>query len=463
MRALDKRLLALERRWSEDDVIQLSTEQLEEIARYEDSLIDFVEAAWPSIDNSEFCTNWAVEALCEHLQAVTEGEISRLLVNYPPRCSKTLISSVCWPAWTWARRGRDYRSGSGVKFLCSSYGHQLSIQNSNLCRRLILSPWFQERWGDKFELRQDQNTKSQFDNDRGGSRLATSVGGSLLGLGGDIIVVDDPHNTETVESEAERETVTSWWSELSSTRLNDPKQAAIVVIMQRLHEEDVSGKILSGAEDWTHLCIPMEYDPQRHCVTSIGWHDPRGLDEDGEPLVTSEDPDARRILYQERDGLLMWPERFGPAEVARIKAGLGPYMASGRLQQSPQPKAGGIFKREWWKDWNDGNNKFPVLSYIVGSVDGAFTENEENDPSAMTVWSVFQHPDFPAPRVILVNAWRKHLQMHSDPQPRLRHEMPEPGETREVIARKDAMWFQRVGDQLGLVERIAHTCKRWGV
>ena len=434
MRALDKRLMALERRWSEDEVVQLSAEQLAEINSYEDSLIEFVEAAWPAIDNSEFCTNWAVEALCEHLQAVTEGEISRLLVNFPPRCSKTLISSVCWPAWTWARREQTYRSGSGVKFLCGSYGHTLSIQNSNLCRRLILSPWYQERWGKRVKLRSDQNTKTQFDNEDGGSRLATSVGGSLLGLGGGVIIVDDPHNTETVESEAERDNVLGWWRELSSTRLNDPKQAAIVVIMQRLHEEDVSGSILNGEDwaDWTHLCIPMEYEYARHCgpragLPSIGWHDPRGLDDDGEPLLLwnpgavqwqPRDVEAQRLLYQEREGALMWPERFGPAEIQRIKANLGPYMASGRLQQSPQPKAGGIFKREWWRDWNDGNNKFPVLTYIIGSVDGAFTEDEENDPSAMTVWGVFQHPDFPAPRVILVNAWRKHLQMHSDPQPR---------------------------------------------
>src|SRR5207248_5635863 len=105
--------------------------------------------------------------------------------------------------------------------------------------------------------------------------------GSLLGLGGDIVVVDDPHNTEGVESEAERENVLTWWKELSSTRLNDPKQSAIVVIMQRLHEFDVSGEILaSSGEDWTHFCVPMEYEWRRHCVTVLGWQDPRGIDEE---------------------------------------------------------------------------------------------------------------------------------------------------------------------------------------
>jgi predicted phage terminase large subunit-like protein len=467
MRVLEKRLQTLERRWSEEEFAQLSLDEIEELGALEDNLIDFVRTAWPAIDNSAFCNNWAIEGLCEHLQAVTEGRISRLLVNFPPRCSKTLITSVCWPAWTWARRERAYRSGPGVKFLCGSYGHTLSILNSNLTRRLILSPWYQERWGRRFQLRLDQNTKAQFDNSAGGSRLATSVGGSLLGLGGDIIVVDDPHNTESVESEAERENVLDWWRELSTTRLNDPKQAAIVVIMQRLHEEDVSGTILSTNEDWVHYCVPMEYDSHRHCSTLLGWNDPRGIDDDGEPLVDPvshlpRDAEAAQILYQERDGILMWPERFGPAEVVRIKAGLGPYMASGRLQQSPQPRAGGIFRRDWWQQWTDGKY-FPACSLIIGSVDGAFTEKEENDPSAMTVWGVFKHPEFPAPRIILMNGWRKHLPMHNDPQPRLQGEIALPGDPPQIVRQKDLIFAQRVRESWGLVELIAQTCRKWGV
>ena len=115
--------------------------------------------------------------------------------------------------------------------------------------------------------------------------------------------------------------------------------------MQRLHEEDVSGAILSANEDWVHYCVPMEYDFRRHCSTVLGWDDPRGVDDDGEPLVEAvshlpRDAEAERILYQERDGVLMWPERFGPAEVVRIKAGLGPYMASGRCQRQVRDRIG---------------------------------------------------------------------------------------------------------------------------
>jgi hypothetical protein len=403
----------------------------EEAERLEGSLIDFVEAAWPTVDGSPYQSNWAVDALCDHLQAVTEGQISRLLVNFPPRCGKTLVTSVCWPAWTWARREQSYRSGGGVRFLCGSYGHVLSMTNSNLTRRLILSPWYQSLWGTRFALSSDQNSKSQFDNTAGGSRIATSVGGTLLGVGGDIIVVDDPHNVADVESEAERQTALNWWAELSTTRLNDPKQAAIVVIMQRLHLEDVSGKILENENDndWVHLCIPMRHDPDRHCVTV-----PVGVDQ-----IEWEDP-------RTEDGELMWPERFGQAQVDAIEAGLGPYASSGRLQQSPTPKGANIFRREWWGLWDPPGNKFPHLEYIVGSLDGAFTSRQENDPSAMTVWGVFVDKDGHR-RIILLDAWRRHLQFSAD---------------RNLIAERPneshGVWKQRTQHLWGLIEHVRESC-----
>jgi len=429
--------------------------------RLENSLIEFVEEAWPYIDAAEYQPNWAIDALCEHLQAVTEGRISRLLVNFPPRCGKTIITSVCWIAWTWARRVRTFRSGPQVRFLTGSYSHTLALGNANLTRRLILSPFYQRLWGSRFTFRDDQNTKVQVDNSAGGSRLATSVGGTLLGIGGDVLVVDDPHNVAQAESEAERETVSNWWSELSTTRLNDPKQSAIVVIMQRLHEADVSGTILSGGEDWCHLMIPMEYDWRRHCSTSLGWNDPRGLDDDGIPLVedgTARDAEAA-VELDDRNGELMWPERFGAKEVEAIKVGLGPYMASGRLQQSPQPKGGGIFKSEWWQVWE--GTHFPVIDLVIASLDSAFTEKQENDPSALTVWGTFKHPETGKTRIILIDAWRKHLQMHGSATPRLEHEILQLGDDAKIRRYKDTLWAKRVGKAWGLVEWTVHTMRKW--
>jgi hypothetical protein len=208
----------------------------EERDELEGSLLRFVEGAWSSLDPSDYQSCWAIDALCEHLQAVTEGQIRKLLVNFPPRCGKTLVTSVCFPAWTWARNEQSYLSGPQVRFLCGSYNDDLSLQNSTKHRRLLLTPWYQRRWGKRFRITQDQNTKTQFDTSQGGSRISTSARGSLLGIGGDIILIDDPHNTNSAESDAERAMARTWWREISTTRLNDPKQSAIVVIMQRLHE-----------------------------------------------------------------------------------------------------------------------------------------------------------------------------------------------------------------------------------
>lgn len=327
------------------------------------------------------------------------------------------MASVAYPAWTWCRRETTFRSGPKVRFLCGSYGDKLASDNSLKTRRLILSDWYQSLWGERFQLRRDLNTVGEFGNTLGGIRRTASVGGSLLGVGGDIIIVDDPHNTEQVESEAERETAIRWWKEISSTRLNDPKNTPLIVIMQRLHEEDVSGRILSSEHggNWCHLMIPMEYEWRRHCVTSIGWQDPRGVNEEGEPLLDTGEPvsnEAAHRLDNEREGELMWPERFGHEEIAKMKAELGPYMASGRLQQMPVPDRGGIFDRTWWERYDHPKGALPRFDYVLASLDGAFTEKEENDPCALTVWGVWSEEG--QRRVMLVRAWRKHLKFSGD-------------------------------------------------
>src|SRR5215472_14649203 len=396
--AVEARTLSERERLTLQVIARAKLPLAEKRAELEGDLGAFVEAAWPNIDSAEYKTSWAIDALCEHLQAVRDGQIRRLLVNYPPRASKTTVASIMFPAWVWSQRERSYLSGPQVRFLCGSYNHELSLTNSNLTRRLIYSPWYQKYWGKRFSFRADQNTKTKFDTSEGGARLATSVGGSLLGIGGDILVVDDPHNVASAESDAERATALAWWRELSTTRLNDPKQSAVVVIMQRLAEGDVSGEILSSewSSDWCHLMIPAEYEWRRHCISSIGWQDPRGLDESGKPLIAVASDgdryprdDAAAQELERREGELFWPERFGRAELARIKAELGPYMASGRLQQSPMPAKGGIFDRSWWQLYESPNGKFPSFDFIVASLDGAYTEKEENDPSALTVWGVF--------------------------------------------------------------------------
>ena len=316
-------------------------------------------------------------------------------------------------------------------------------------RRLLASPWYQKFWGHRFMLTDDQNSKGHFDTTKGGSRISTSVGGSLLGLGGDVICIDDPHAAETekkVETDADRLKVASWWREIHSTRLNDPKRSAIVVVMQRLHESDLSGIILDSDEDWCHLMIPMRHDETRHCVTvRLPQY------EDDEPW---EDP--RTV-----DGELMWPERFGEAEVRNLESALGPYMASGRLQQSPTPKGGGIIKREWWQpwdeeearryglEWNGALKEYPLFSLVVGSLDTSYGERQENDYNALTIWGIWIDRNGNR-RAMLMFAWNKRLPFHGKVVSAL------PGEAKvDFDARQKEAW--------GLVEWVADTCKRYKV
>jgi predicted phage terminase large subunit-like protein len=409
----------------------------------EDNLYTFLKHSWKHIDSSPFTEGWPIEAIAEHLQAVADGEIRRLIINIPPRMGKSSITSCAFPAWVWAQPWRTPTSGPGVQFLHASYAQQLSLRDSVKCRRLIESPWYRELWGERFKLTSDQNTKGRFDNDQNGSRLSTSVGSALTGEGGSIIVVDDPNAAQEAFSEATIAATIEWWDSALSTRLNDPKTGAFVVIQQRLSEEDLTGHIMSKDEgEWTHLCLPMRYEWQRHSYTSIGWNDPRGCDDNGNSLieVTQEgdrvaiSPEAQ-VELSDREGTLLWPDRFGETEVMILEKQLGPWAAAGQLQQRPEPKGGGIIKREWWKPWEATN--FPSMDLIIATLDTAYTSKTQNDPSAMSVWGVFsdessgsaQAPGHAgsrggdrvtyarsyvdeAPKVMLMYAWQGRFELH---------------------------------------------------
>jgi hypothetical protein len=292
---------------------------------------DFIRLAWPIVEPATlFVPGWHIDAMAEHLEAVTRGQIRNLLINVPPRHMKSLLVAVFWPAWEWIRHPER-------RWLYSSYSAQLSIRDSVKCRRLTESPWYQQRWGHLFALTSDQNTKGRFDNDRSGYRLSTSVGGSATGEGGDRIVCDDPNNVNEVESDTVRKSVNEWFDVVMSTRVNDPKSTAKVVVMQRCHEEDLSGHLLEQG-GWEHLCLPAEYEGASH-TTSIGWSDPR-----------------------KEQGELLWPERFGRIELEELKRSLGSYAAAEQLQQRPSPAEGGLLKRHWFRFWQPpGANLPPVM------------------------------------------------------------------------------------------------------
>jgi predicted phage terminase large subunit-like protein len=408
------------------DVAKLGTEAV----RCEESLAYFFRRAWRFIDPAPFVDGWVVDALTDHLEAVAYGDIRRLLINIPPRMLKSSLCSVAFSPWVWAQRHRSATSGPGVSFLHASYAYPLAIRDSVKRRRVVKSTWYQRLFGSRVTISDDQDQKIRFKNTAGGESLITSVDSGVTGEGGGIIIVDDPNNAREALSEAVIESTNEeWWDGSMQTRLNDPRNGAIIVIQQRLGERDLSGHILENdrRSEWTHLCLPMRYESGRSFTTVIGWTDPR-ID----------------------DGELLWPERFGEEDVDRLERAMGMWRAAGQLQQRPEPKGGGIIKRDWWQLWPPGGEPkdlngailqtatFPPCSFILASLDTAYTSKTFNDPSAMTIWGVFpgdivraderiaqQVQDIrtdmraerivyteTANRVILLNAWSDHLELH---------------------------------------------------
>lgn len=342
----------------------------------ESSLYEFVKQAWSTVEPGvPFIPSWHIELICEHLEAISDGTITRLLINVPPRHSKSLIVSVMWPMWEWLADPRQ-------KFLCASYSSTLSIRDNLKARRLIQSPWYQERWGHLFAFAGDQNAKQRFENNKTGYRIATSVGGTATGEGGSRLILDDPHGAQDAQSEAMREAALEWFDGVWSTRLNNPKTDAAVVVMQRLHEKDISGHILEDLKGWEHICIPAEWDgtPRR---TSLGEYDPRNT-----------------------KGELICPERFGRKEITTLKQLLGEYGSSGQLQQAPTPPGGGILKPEFFRKWPH-NKALPQFEYILQSYDTAFTEKTSGDPTGFECWGVFTFEGIH--QVMLLAAWDEHL------------------------------------------------------
>ena len=340
------------------------------------SLYEFVKQSWHVVEPGvPFVPSWHIEVICEHLEAVSAGEVQRLLINIPPRHSKSTIVSVMWPMWEWLTTPEQ-------KFLCASYSGTLSIRDNLKARRLIQSPWYQQRWGHLFAFAGDQNAKQRFENDKTGYRIATSVGGTATGEGGSRLILDDPHNAQDAQSDVMRESALEWFDVVWSTRLNDPKRDAMVTIMQRLHERDISGHILEDIGGWEHLCIPAEWDGKRR-TTSLGAYDPR-----------------------QHKGELICPERFGEKEITALKQLLGSYGASGQLQQDPVPLEGGILKGKNFQMW-PADKGLPQFEYILQSYDCAFTEKTSGDPTACTVWAMFTHEG--RRNAMLIDAWDDHL------------------------------------------------------
>ncbi len=330
----------------------------------EQSLAEYVRQAWHVVEPTvKYVHGWHIDAIADHLEACSDGTIRNLIINIPPRHAKSLTVSVFWPSWLWISR-------PGTQFLTASYAQDLATRDAVKTRRVILSQWYQERWGRKFTLTGDQNRKQRYENDKGGHRISVGVGGQAVGEGGDILVADDLLKPKDANSTAARVASNDFWDLTMSTRGNNPKTVVKVVIMQRLHQDDLTGHILrkEGGAHYEHLCLPAEYEPRVY-VSGIDFSDPRT-----EP------------------GALLWENRFGSVELETLKGEIGSAQAiAAQLQQRPAPAGGAIYQRAWW----DGKSRFDATDkhaqrLSVGrwlSIDTAMKDKETNDFSA---WGVYE-------------------------------------------------------------------------
>lgn len=286
------------------------------------SLGDFIRKAWPIVEpTNAFVPNWHIDCIAEHLEAVTLGQITRLVINIYPRVGKSLLASVLWPAWSWTQR--PY-----LKEIFLSYSGRLAEKFSRDRRTLIESSWYDSHWGNVVQMSDDQNRKMQFENTARGSMYATSIGGTLTGEGGDIIVIDDGIDPERAESRADRESAVRFVKNVVSTRLNDLKRGAIVEISQRTHKHDISGTFLAEG-GYVHLCLPAI--AEKKTIIDFPISKQQKVWEEGEELFP-----ARHT----REQLL---DQMNNRMTARA--------ANSQYRQKPSSEDASIFRRDKWQEY----------------------------------------------------------------------------------------------------------------
>lgn len=333
------------------------------------SLSAFVRAAWEAIEpGTPLDWGWHLDAICDHVQWVFEEwarkrrdpayamRVQNLLVNIPPRCLKSKIVSVCAPAWAWLHWPE-------MTFICLSANPRVSDDNARASRDLILSTWYRTWFAPTWSLKTDRDAVSDFgieepDGNGGwrtlGSRKSRGWNSKITGEGADCILPDDPHDAEEVHSEVSRTGVINRWENAIWNRVRDLRSSIRIGIMQRVHESDWSGHLISkmnadpNAPRWVHLRIPLEYNPHKPCATGMP------CDESGRYVRPGDDHVGKPLGWADprtREGELMDPVRFTPAIVEGERVRLGSYGFAGQYNQDPAPLEGGLFKRAHWGWW----------------------------------------------------------------------------------------------------------------
>lgn len=343
----------------------------------------FSQRAWVQLLPEPPIWNWHMDALCDHLSYVTLGAIRFLMINIPPRHSKTMIACVLWPVWHWLHK-------PGEQFLTGSVDDTLATDAAILSRRLIESDWFQTLWPGEIEIYDDENRAGMYRNTRGGYRQTASMQGRITGVGGTIQLLDDPHDAKKVESDVVRLNAIATHDNAWRSRLNNPNTAQKVYIGQRTHDNEIFGHVLEQeGHRWVNLVLSMEFDPKRRCVTYL--NDGTG-------------PDKTKKIFEDprkEENELLDPKRFSKETAASEKGIMSERAWEAQYNQNPVGTGGLILKRHWWRpwvqpDWRPNANTerpMPQFSEVINVYDTAFEEDEEADFTVRTTWGIFQYTE----------------------------------------------------------------------
>lgn len=315
------------------------------------SLLNYTKRSWNILEpEMELKLGWALECIAEHLEAITRGEIKKLLINVPPGLMKSLLSCVVWPSWEWGPKGMP-----NIRFMGASHDRELAIRDSLRMRRLIQSDWYQKLW--PIKLTSDQNQKLYFENSHTGWRVACAAT-AMTGRRADRVAWDDPQKTADADTQAVIAEIETIFQKTLPTRLNDPVESARLIIMQRSGFKDASSHAIKSG--YYHVMLPMEFDKKRACVSVI-YPDPRT-----------------------EDGELLFPERFPREAVEEMKIDMGSMAYATQCQQLASPPGGNVIRTEWWQEYEELPKG--LMSYRRMYCDTALKTKESSDYSVFAVW-----------------------------------------------------------------------------
>lgn len=342
---------------------------LRELRRHD--FLAFLERAWVHINGGQMLMfNWHIDALAHQLDLVATGRSRRMMINLPPRNGKSNIVSIAWVAWM---LGQD----PSLSFVCVSYSNELSAKLARDCLSIMQSGWYREIFP-ATHISRLRSASYDFETTRGGGRLSTSVGGTLTGRGGDIIILDDVIKPEDAWSDSVREAVNEWYRRTLVSRLNDKTSGAILCVMQRLHQYDLPGMLLEAGV-WDHLVLPA---------------------------IASEDtpvPLTRGRTHQRRSGEVLHPEREPHRVLEDLRAAMGSTAFEAQYQQAPVPAQGNVFKDVWLKTWPD---TFDPQGHgeIIQSWDTGIKTGEDNSYSVCVTALLRDR------QIFLLDVWRGRLE-----------------------------------------------------